>query len=375
MWRISNSYEWSTLKSEFSWIRDMQGIPQDPVFHAEGDVETHTSMVVTSLVSMREYKELQEQDQHILFASALLHDVEKRSTTVTEQDGRITSRGHAKKGELTARNILYTQIPTPFLIREAITKLVRYHGLPLWIFEKPDPAKAAITASLEVNTLHLALLARADVLGRECPDKEELLYRIELFSELCREYECWGKPRYFVNGVARYNYLCKQETSPDYLPFDNTLFEVLMLSALPGSGKDTYLQSNFPDLPVVSLDDIRRSLKIAPTDVRGNGRVVQEAKEKAKTYMRAGTSFAWNATNTTRAMREQLIGLFTSYGGKVKITYLEVPYAKLKKQNSNRVHQVPEAVLQKMIRKLEVPSPVEAHEVEYIIDDATLKWV
>lgn len=367
MWKIYNTFDWEKLKSEFEWIRDMQGVPQDPIFHGEGDVEIHTKMVAEALTDLDEFKSLDEQDQHILFASALLHDVEKSSTTVIEDDGSITSKGHAKKGEITSRNILYTEVETPFFIREAIAKLVRHHGLPLWIFEKEDTVKAAISASLEVNTEHLALLAQADVLGRECPDKDELLYKIDLFRELCREHECFGKAKRFHDNLSKFFYLQRKESGVDFVPFDDTKFEVIMMAGIPGAGKDTYVKKHFSDLPVISLDDIRRRLKIAPTDSKGNGTVIQEAKEAAKVYMRARKSFVWNATNITRSMREQLIDLFTSYGGRVKIIYIEVPYKVLVKQNENRDYAVPLNAVQRMIQKLEVPSIIEAHEIEYVI--------
>ena len=90
---------------------------------------------------------------------------------------RIISPKHAKKGEYTARQILYKNLPTPFPIREQICKLVRWHGLPLWAIDKDDPRKAVIEVSLEVNTKHLALLARADALGRICQDQADLLLR------------------------------------------------------------------------------------------------------------------------------------------------------------------------------------------------------
>ncbi|MDQ6482413.1 hypothetical protein [Dyadobacter sp. LHD-138] len=88
----------------------------------------------------------------------MLHDVEKRSTTHQETDGSIVSPGHAKKGALTARQILFTQLNVPFEIREQIVGLVRHHGLPLWLFHKPDPQKALLKASFEVNTKLVAIL-------------------------------------------------------------------------------------------------------------------------------------------------------------------------------------------------------------------------
>ena len=112
----------------------MAAVPQDPEWHGEGDVLTHTKMVADALFRLPEYQALDEQAQHILFAAALLHDVEKRSTTTSEErDGRIriVSPRHAKKGEHTARQILYCDLAAPFAVREAVAKLVRWHGLPL----------------------------------------------------------------------------------------------------------------------------------------------------------------------------------------------------------------------------------------------------
>lgn len=363
MWKIINSYDWELIRKEFSWIRDMQAVPQDPIYHAEGDVEIHTRMVLEALLALDEYQALNEQEQHILAASALLHDVEKRSTTVLEENGRITSRNHAKKGEYTARSILYRSIKTPFHIREQVAKLVRYHGLPLWAMEKPKPSKSVIRASLEVNTAHVALLAKADVLGRICNDQEELLYRIDLFKELCKENDCYGKPKPFMDDHTKFFYFEKEDLSPDFQAFDDTKFDVTLMVAIPGSGKDTYIGKYLKDLPMVSLDDFRRKWKIKPTDKSGTGKVVQAAKEAAKEHMRKQQSFVWNATNLTRELRKVLVRFFRTYGAKVKIIYIEVDYHTLLNQNKNRQHAVPETVIERMINKLEVPAAWEAHEV------------
>ncbi|MFK7925161.1 MAG: HD domain-containing protein [Bacteroidia bacterium] len=167
--------DWDALEAQFSWLRDMHAVPQDPIWHAEGDVFVHTKMVAEALLNLPEYKSLDLQSQHILLVAALLHDVEKRSTTRTEQiDGveRIVSPRHALKGEYTARSILYQDLVAPFEIREQICKLVRLHGLPLWAIEKPHPAKEVIKATLMVTTQQLALLAKSDILGPISADQE-----------------------------------------------------------------------------------------------------------------------------------------------------------------------------------------------------------
>ena len=365
MWKITENQEWKYLRDTFSWLRDMENVPQSPIHHAEGDVAIHTQMVVNELLKLPEYQLLNEQNQAILYAAALLHDVEKRSTTVVEEDGSITSKGHARKGEYTARTILYKNHNTPFTIKEKVAKLVRYHGLPLWIFEKRNPLKTLIQTSLEVNMSHLALLAKADALGRICKDQEDLLYRIGMFEEFCKEQNCWEQPRHFETDLAKYLYFHKENNTPDFVPFEKDLFEVIMLCALPGSGKDTYIQNYYNELPMVSLDNFRRENKIAPTDKKGNGQVIQMAKEQARIHLRKRECFVWNATNIYRNLRWQLITLFQSYGAKVRIVYLEVPYKRLISQNQNREFPVPNKVLEKMIWKLDVPAPWEAPTVSY----------
>lgn len=130
----------------------MQDVQQELRYHAEGNVAIHTQMVLAALEGEPTYLALSAQEKEMLWAAALLHYVEKYSTTVFEPDGSITSNGHARKGAQFARQLLYMVEPAPFAIREQIVGLVRYHGLPIWLFDKPDPLKALVKASMEVNT-------------------------------------------------------------------------------------------------------------------------------------------------------------------------------------------------------------------------------
>lgn len=367
MWTISENKEWNYLEQQFSWVRDMEATPQDPKHHAEGNVAVHTKMVIDALRGLEAYRKLDEQSKEILWASALLHDIEKRSTTVIEADGSISSPGHAKKGAQTARLILYRELPAPFAIREQVVGLVRYHSLPLWLLEREDPLKTLIRAAFEVNTEWLAMLARADVLGRICADQADLLYRIDCFEEFCKEHQCWGEERSFANAHAKMRYLHTDDAPVDYIPFENPEFEVIMMSGLPGAGKDSYIKKHFKDKPVISLDGIREEWNVAANDRTENGRVIQEAKERAKALLRKGEGFVWNATNTTRQLREQLIQLFITYRAAIRIVYLEVPYRKLNSQNKGREAVVPQRALERLIDKLEPPVAWEAHSVSLII--------
>jgi predicted kinase len=369
MWKLHDRKDWKSLVKTFDWVRDMKGVPQDALYHEEGDVATHTQLVLKALERIPEYRQLPEQEQHIIWAAALMHDVEKRSTTTIEDDGAITAKGHAKKGAMTARYYLYTMASTPFTIREQIVALVRYHALPVYALASQDPAKAVIEASLQVNTKFLAILAKANTLGRKTTAKEDMLLQIDLFQALCEENDCWGHPRHFKTPNARFQYFRKEEAYPDFVPFDEFGSRVILMSGLPGAGKDDYIFHYYRDWPVISLDNIRRELKVTPTDKSGNGRVIQFAKEQARIYLRQQQNFVWNATNITRSMREQLVNLFTTYKAYVIIVYVEVPYYQLHAQNPDDDNFIPASVIESLAARLEVPVETEAHEVIYHINE------
>lgn len=366
-WKITNNKEWSALEQQFSWVADMKHVPQSKIHHAEGNVDIHTQMVLDELQYVDDYNSLSEQEQEVVWAAALLHDVEKRSTTVDEGNNLITSKGHARKGEYSVRSILFRDEPTPFIIREQITSLVRYHGLPIWLLEKPNPEKKVAEVSLRLNTMHLGILAEADVLGRLSKDTREMVDRVNLFRQFCKETDCWQKPRTFATAHSRYHYFNTEDSYIDYVPFDDFRSNVILLSGLPGMGKDYYIRSLNLDIPIISLDDIRRKHKISPTDSKRNGWIVQEAKEQARVYLRSGQNFIWNATNITQLMRKQLVDLFVSYKAYVNIVYIEKPYKEWKEQNKNRDFPVPNAVLDKMLNKLDVPQLPEAHAINYAV--------
>jgi predicted kinase len=357
--------DWDRLDREFSWVRDLKDVPQDPVYHAEGDVWIHTRMVMEALTELDGYQALGAGDRETLFFATLMHDIAKPQCTTIGPDGRIGSPGHSAKGRNLARHFLYRSQPGPigFARREHIVNLVRYHGLPLWFLEKPDSQLAVIKAAEQVNMHLLALLAEADVRGRICADQQELLDRIEFFRLYCQEQGVMEGAYPFESGLARWSYFRNPENGTLYVPYDDFRGEVVMMSGLPGSGKDHWIQVHGGGWPVISLDEIRKELKITPKD--NQGLVINTARDQAREYLRKGQSFIWNATNIVPDIRKKLIDLFSEYKAKVKIVYLEVPEQTLFTQNADREDVVPRNVMERMIRKWEVPEVWEAPQVEY----------
>jgi predicted kinase len=354
-WIINYHINWEYLQ-QYNWIAAMQDCPQDPVWHGEGNVYVHTQMVVEALTQLAEYQSLADNEKTILLYAALLHDVAKPSCTLLE-NGRITSPKHAKIGEKVSRDLLWDM---DFEQREWICSLVRLHGLPLWSLEKNNPNQNVIAASLRVKNEWIYLLAKADVLGRICADQAELLERLEYFKELCLENECFTSEKVFSNAHAQFKFFQKNEDYPSPI-FDNTRFQITLLSGIAGSGKDTYTAKL--GLPVISLDTIREALKIKPDDKDGQGKVIQAAYLQAKTFAGKKQSFVWNSTNLTKEFRDKLVDLLAPYNPFFKIVYLETSRQNVMK---HRHESIPQKVLEKMYRSLDLPLRTEAHEVIYL---------
>jgi predicted kinase len=357
--------DWNGIQTYFDWIDNLKGCQQDPIYHAEGDVFIHTKMVCEALISSPKWRELPVTERSMLFAAALLHDAAKPTFTKIEENGRISSKGHARQGARMARQILSEfEPPVQFEIRETVAAIVQFGSLPIWLLDKPNPQQSVIKASQVVRCDFLALLAEADVRGRQCADQQELLDKIELFREFCQENNCLDSPRQFPSAHSRFIYFRKENANPDYAAFDDTRCEVVLMSGLPGSGKDYWIRKNLPDLPVISLDALRKEMNVPPDETPGN--VVTAAKQRAREYMNEGRFFVWNATNTTKQMRQQLINFFAGYQARIRIVYLEVPLEEILRRNRSRATPVPEAVIRKLAARLDIPDITEAHQVDRI---------
>nr|WED68849.1 HD domain-containing protein [Pectobacterium colocasium] len=118
------------MSGRVSGAATRQETPQEPRYHGEGDVWTHTIMVVESLLQLPDYQTATREQQEILFFAALLHDVAKYRTTVIDPvTGQIGQPGHSRKGAIDARVLLW-DAGVPFAVREAICRLIAVHQVP-----------------------------------------------------------------------------------------------------------------------------------------------------------------------------------------------------------------------------------------------------
>ncbi len=360
LWRV----DWAAIWTLWPELPALDDCPQDKIHHAEGDVGTHTRLVVEALVADRDWQSLPPNDRTAVFWAAVLHDIGKPAVTKHEDDGRISSRGHSRIGAFIARQLLW-QAGSPFTWREAICGIIAHHQLPFWLIERPDPTRLAIETSWRCRPEHLCLHAKADALGRICADQQAILESVHLAAMTFQDAHCLHQPFAFANDESRVAFFDVDDRDPHYAAHEDFRCTVTVMSGLPGVGKDTWIRKHRPDQPVLSLDLIRDELGVTATD--NQGQVIQAAHERARAYLRAGTDFVWNATNVTRLNRSKVLRLLRDYGARIEIIYLEVSPDQLRRQNRDRPDAVPDAVIEHLSRKLEPPADWEAHKVTYPI--------
>lgn len=352
----------------------MKTTPQNPFYHGEGDVYAHTKATARELIKSPAFHETSQRGKTELFLATVLHDVGKVKTTRLE-DGAWTSPGHASTGSRIVREFLWRDCglcgtPDAIVFRETVCALVRFHMAPGRLIESNAPERKVreIAAYGELATDFswnmLSTLAEADAKGRISMEADDCLTRVRLAEIVAEEALCANAPYRFPDAFTRRAYLSGRDVAPGQPLYDDSWGEVVLMSGLPGTGKDAWLRKNCPDLPTISLDEIRKELRIAPTD--DQGRVAQLAEERAKELLRNKRPFVWNSTNVTRDIRRKQIGLFERYGARVRIVYLETDWATRIERNVGRENVVPESAVERLLGKTELPTLDEAQNVEWI---------
>jgi putative nucleotidyltransferase with HDIG domain len=346
------------------WAQAMAACEQDAIWHAEGDVWTHTRLVAAELERLDEWPRLKGESQLKLLFTALFHDAGKPATTLIDPTtGHTRSPKHAVVGMAIARAVL-RQLGSSLTFREEVANLVRYHGRPPYLLEKREPAREVISLSWLANNHLLYSFALADTRGRRTLEMNRPEDDLHLWKMVAEENDCFHQPYSFVNDHAKFLFYRDALSSLYYTPEEAYRCTVTLMSGLPGSGKDTWLAEKRPDLPVVSLDDIRTEIGVDPTDDQGG--VIQAARERCREHLRAKRDFAFNATNTMRQTRKRWIDLFAEYAARIEVVYLEPPLSVIFQQNERRQNGVPRKVLDRLVKKLEPPTQTEAHAVDLI---------
>lgn len=151
----------------FPEIQALINVPQEPEWHPEGDVYTHTSLCCDAMARLPAWQQLDETSRVVYMLAILAHDFAKPQTTSRAlKDGiwRIVSPGHEEAGGPVAERFL-ERLAAPNAIRERIIPLVVNHLAHLNAANARSVRRLA--KRLEPETIEgLCLVIEADHSGR-----------------------------------------------------------------------------------------------------------------------------------------------------------------------------------------------------------------
>jgi tRNA nucleotidyltransferase (CCA-adding enzyme) len=161
-------HAWGQLPVVGPELLPLVGTPQDPEWHPEGDVWTHTLQVLDQAALL--IADLDPARALTVMLAALCHDLGKPPTTCFE-DGRVRSRGHEEAGLAPTLALLErwnVHTLQGYDVRAQVLALVGDHLKPGQLYEArarvSDGALRRLARRCEPELL--ARVARADCLGR-----------------------------------------------------------------------------------------------------------------------------------------------------------------------------------------------------------------
>lgn len=161
-------YKLGVTNRLFPELQALKGVPQEPEWHPEGDVDVHTMLVMDEAAKL--IGGLSYPKKVSVMLGAVCHDLGKPATTA-RSNGRIRSLGHDEAGvepTLSLLDRLNIHTLDGYDVREQIVQLVRYHLKPGEFYKVRDQvgdgAFRRLARKVEPDLLYR--VAKADSLGR-----------------------------------------------------------------------------------------------------------------------------------------------------------------------------------------------------------------
>lgn len=141
-----------------------------------------------------------------------------------------------------------------------------------------------------------------------------------------------------------------------------------MLIGLPASGKSTYIKEHFDDDIVFSSDKIREECFGDVNDQTHNNEVFKKLVKRVKANLRNKKDAVYDATNINYKRRMHLLKDISHLKVKKVAIFMATPYDICLKNNQQRDRHVPEAVINNMYRKFNVPYYYEGWDEIIVIN-------
>ncbi len=151
----------------FPEIKALMGTPQEPDWHPEGDVFTHTGHCCDALTRLHAWRDADAESKIAYMLAVLAHDFGKPATThraIKDGRERIISPGHEGAGVEPTR-VFLERLRTPLAIAQRVIPLVQNHLFHLETISDRAVRRLARRLAPE-NIEGLCLVMTADSMGR-----------------------------------------------------------------------------------------------------------------------------------------------------------------------------------------------------------------
>ncbi|MDP3278485.1 MAG: AAA family ATPase [Deltaproteobacteria bacterium] len=380
------------LRSSWPELAALEATPQDPGWHAEGDVLIHTEMVLRAFAEQDAASLPSEHARRIVRTACFLHDIAKPQTTIFDAElNRVIAPRHERLGEIAVRNALHGAAWSPS-DRRLISVLVGTHHLVKRVVKAADREGAGAALDLlasRVDTRMLWALELADMQGRRCEDQQGQLDIVGLFRMLCEERGVFGQAPSpwiteadaagvsFVSERARRYALdeahrrrlsgeLRDEWQARALVHElaqREPAEVILTVGVSGSGKSAQIAGLDGSWQRISSDDVRRELFGHETTQGNPTEVHARCRAKLREVLRRSGRAVMDATHLLRDQRATVLALCHQYGAHVTHWVFDVDPEETRRRNQSRERRVPDEVIGRQLGRFEWPGPEEAHAI------------
>lgn len=389
------------LGENFEWLYELKNTPQDPEWHAEGNVHVHTDMVLAELYNLldNEASHFNGKQRQALILGALFHDIAKpmRTKEVEINDVlRVASPQHESVGRSYLAFKLM-ELELEFDVVWNVLGLVGEHHMPKLLTVRNKAKGDYLALSRRANLELLYWLETADMKGRTCPDLPLQLQHLAEFKMFAEEYEVWNKPHSleldFISlvesesdSVASYikaHAVSELERGVISLPIEavartyeykQNYSNLIVICGPSGSGKTTWIGNHCADHVLISLDDIREEINGDRRNQKNKGKVIHLARDRLKQALRDKQDIVWDATNLRSDFRKIICDLGRDYHALVTIVLFMLPESITYQNNRNREYAVPEDVLLKQFEDFQFPLVDEAHYFQIVGEKGELLY-
>lgn len=366
------SLKWDVIES-IPQFETLSSTGQSEKWHKEGDVLSHTRLVVSEMEKLMA-DESDNERYHLMVCAALFHDIGKGIRTFFDKEkAAYVTKGHGQAGAAITRTIIEDE---DVQLREKLCYMVRNHMALHHILEKDDSAidRKLIEMSLGwVSVGDMLALCRCDDYGSindvwDDDGKENKYMKIRAKAE---SLGCLEQPYQFSSSDQKHRFFAYGDMD-EPCRSDGHPFSVMVVIGLPGSGKNTYIDKYLSTLPSVSRDDIRKKMGLPGEKPQGDKAQEREVTkifdDEVYALLANKQSFVVNNVNMRPEYRMELLSKVSAHNVKIYYVYINTPVDICKER---RKCMMPLSVIDRMWSGFDFPTEAE-YDGLFIVDGTNI---